>query len=310
MVTVKKREIKGKTYYYMSHTYRSNGKKRYKELYLGTTLPDNIERLKKGFVLQIYNEKWFGLFEDIKAEYQRQMRRTPHEVRRKNTEAFIIRFTYDTNRIEGSRLSLKDTAALLELGLSPKNRPVRDIKEAEAHRDVFYEMINYGGELSLDLILRWHKELFGGTKPGMAGRLRDYDVFISGSDFAPPPYHAVESYAKEFFRWYSADRNGTEAVELAALAHLKFETMHPFGDGNGRIGRLIMNFILHKNGYPMLDIRYTDRRSYYNALERSNKKNDDGIFVQWFFKRYLKESRIYLGKLQKSGPKQPHTTRL
>ncbi len=299
MVTLKKREIKGKTYYYLSHTYRLNGKKKYKESYLGAKLPNDIEKLKKEFTLQIYKEKWFGLFESIKAEYQKQMIRTPSDVKKRNIDAFLVRFTYDTNRIEGSKLSLKDTAALLELGLSPKGRPIRDIKEAEAHRNVFYEMMDYNGELSLGLVLRWHKELFGETKHSMAGRLRDYNVYISGSDFTPPPYQAVESYIVEFFKWYSLEKGKTNAVELAALAHLKFETIHPFGDGNGRIGRLIMNFILRKNGYPMLDIRYTDRRSYYNALERSNVKNDDGIFVQWLFKRYLKESRIYLGKLQR-----------
>ncbi|MDE1824995.1 MAG: Fic family protein [Candidatus Micrarchaeota archaeon] len=300
MVTIKKREIKGKTYFYLSHTYALNGKKKYKETYLGTKLPNNTARLKKEFTLQIYKEKWFGLFDSIRAEYQKQMRRTPSDAKKRNMEAFLVRFTYDTSRIEGSKLSLKDTAALLGLGLSPKNRPISDIKETEAHRDVFYEMINYNGELSLGLILRWHKELFSATKSAMAGRLRDYNVYISGSDFTPPPYQAVESYASEFFKWYSTEKDKLDTVELAAIAHLRFETAHPFGDGNGRIGRLIMNFILHKNGYPMLDIRYTDRASYYNALERSNIKNDEGIFVQWFFKRYLKESKIYLGKLQKS----------
>ncbi len=300
MVTIKKRRIKGGTYYYLSHTYKVNGKTKYKERYLGAVLPNNVEKLKKEFMLQIYEEKWFGLFEDIKKEYKAQMLRMPLEVKKKNLEAFLIRFTYDTNRIEGSKLSFKDTAALLELGMSPKNRPMRDIKEAESHRDVFYEMLNYSGELSLGLILRWHKKLFSDTKPGMAGILRNYDVFISGSDFTPPPYQAVESYIIEFFDWYSRERDKTNVIELAALAHLKFETIHPFGDGNGRMGRLIMNFILHKNGYPMLDIRYTDRRSYYNSLERSNVNNEDGIFVQWFFKRYLKECRIYIKKLQKN----------
>ena len=265
MVTIKKREIKGRAYYYLSHTYKLNGKKKYKETYLGAKLPNNIEKPKKEFMLQIYKEKWFGLFESIRAEYQKQMIRTPSEVKKRNTDAFLVRFTYNTNRIEGSKLSLKDTAVLLELGLSPKDRPIRDIKEAEAHRDVFYETMNYNGELSLGLVLRWHKELFSGTKSSMAGRLRDYDVYISGSEFTPPPYQAVEPYLIEFFKWYSIEKDKTNIVELAALVHLKFETVHPFGDGNGRMGRLIMNFILHKNGYPMLDIRYTDRGSYYNA---------------------------------------------
>lgn len=301
MVTLKKREIKGKTYYYLSHTYKVYGKSKYKEIYLGTKLPKDVDRIKREFLLKIYGEKWFKSFEEIKEEYQKQIRKMPIEVKNKNLEAFIIRFTYDTNRIEGSKLSFKDTAALLELGLSPKNRPMRDIKEAEAQRKVFYEMLSQESDLSLGLVLKWHRELFEETKKDMAGKLRDYQVYILGSAFTPPAPEFVESYVMNFFSWYSEKKNELHPVELAALAHLKFETMHPFGDGNGRIGRLIMNFILTKNGYPMQDIRYTDRQSYYNALERSNTKNDDSIFVQWFFKRYIKECYIYLKKIQNSS---------
>jgi Fic family protein len=83
-------------------------------------------------------------------------------------------------------------------------------------------------------------------------------------------------------------------LELAALAHLKFESIHPFGDGNGRIGRILMNFILNKNGYPMLDIKYEKRNSYYNALEMAQVKKDERKFVVWFFGRYIKENRRYL----------------
>jgi Fic family protein len=298
MVTLKKRDIRGRTYYYISHTYKAQGKVKYKELYLGTEVPKDIEKLKREFLLQIYEEKWFVAFKEIKEEYQKQIRKMPLEVKKKNLEAFIIRFTYDTNRIEGSKLSFKDTAGLLELGLSPKNRPMRDIKEAEAHRQVFYEMLNYEGDLSLGLIIKWHRKLFEETKKSMAGKLRDYQVYISGSEFMPPGPEFVESGITGFFEWYSMGKNKLNAIELAALSHLKFESVHPFGDGNGRIGRLIMNFILNKNGYPMLDIRYTDRQSYYNALERSNVKNDGGIFIQWFFKRYLKECDIYLRKIE------------
>jgi Fic family protein len=71
-------------------------------------------------------------------------------------------------------------------------------------------------------------------------------------------------------------------------------TVHPFADGNGRISRLIMNFILHKNGFPMLNIAYQNRVSYYNALERSQTKRQDQIFTQWSFRRYVKEYRRYV----------------
>jgi len=84
------------------------------------------------------------------------------------------------------------------------------------------------------------------------------------------------------------------AVELAALVHLKLVTIHPFADGNGRISRLMMNFVLNKHGFPMLNIPYEKRAGYYGALERSQTKKEDSIFLQWLFKRYLKEHSKFL----------------
>ena len=85
-------------------------------------------------------------------------------------------------------------------------------------------------------------------------------------------------------------------VELAALVHLKFVSIHPFGDGNGRISRLMMNFVLHKHGYPMLNISYKNRNSYYTALERSQLKKLDQIFIVHIIKRYIKDYKSYLKK--------------
>jgi len=98
----------------------------------------------------------------------------------------------------------------------------------------------------------------------------------------------------EFFDWYKKAKKELHPVELAALAHLKFVTIHPFSDGNGRLSRLMMNFVLNKREFPMLDIPYMKRAGYYNALERSQIKKDEVIFKNWFFRRYEKENRKYL----------------
>ena len=109
----------------------------------------------------------------------------------------------------------------------------------------------------------------------------------------PPSPVEVQPLLREFFRWYNKNKSSLHPVELAAAVHLRFVTVHPFADGNGRMSRLLMNFVLQKHVFPLLNIQYEDRRSYYNALERSQIKNVDSIFIQWFFKRYLKEHSAY-----------------
>ena len=91
-----------------------------------------------------------------------------------------------------------------------------------------------------------------------------------------------------FFEWHEANRKVLHPVELAALVHLKFVTIHPFGDGNGRISRLMMNHVLHRSGYPMMDIEYRGRRLYYGALKRSQTGAADWPFLRWFVGRYLR----------------------
>jgi len=155
-------------------------------------------------------------------------------------------------------------------------------------------MLSYKKEISLATLLSWHKKLFENTKKEIAGKIRDYPVEISGSKYKPPYPIELDFLLTEFFDWYKGNRNKIHPVHLAALVHLKFVTIHPFGDGNGRISRLFMNYVLNKHGYPMMIIDYNDRNSYYNALERSQLTKNESIFTLWFFRRYLKEYRRYL----------------
>lgn len=294
MVEIKERKVGNNIYYYLEHSSRLNGKVIKKELYLGKQVPKNVDIIKRNFLKEIYTEKWYGLFDKIKSAYKRDINSLTASEKEKELEGFMIKFTYDTQRIEGSTLSLKDTAELLKHGITPSNKPIRDVKEAEAHSKIFYDMLGYKKDLSLRLILEWHYKMFKDTKTDIAGKIRSRQVWIYGSKFVPPPPVEVDILLKDFFSWYNKSKAITHPVELAALAHLKFVTIHPFIDGNGRSSRLLMNFILNKFGYPMLNISYTNRRSYYNALERAQVKNIDSIFVLWFFRRYLKDSGRYL----------------
>ncbi len=294
MVTVRKRVRGNQTYYYLEHAVRKGRKVQKRELYLGKEIPENIEELKRSFLRKIYEEKWHPLLNKIKEGFSRELRRMPHTSKVKEIETFAIRFTYDTQRIEGSKLTLRETANLLEKGVTPGDKPIADVKEAEAHKEVFYEMLGYKKDLSFQIILYWHKKMFQETKPDIAGRLREHQVAISGSKYMPPFPAEIYPLIREFFKGNARDKEKLHPVELAALVHLKFVTIHPFGDGNGRISRLLMNFILNRHGYPMINIPYEDRNSYYNALRRSQTKKVETIFLNWFIKRYLKEYKRYL----------------
>ena len=269
---------------------------RKREQYLGARPPRDLERAKREFLEEIYRERWHPLLDEIRNGYAKDLRRTPSSARERNLEAFGVRFTYNTQRIEGSTLTLRETANLLVHGVTPAERPLRDVNEAEAHRAVFHSLLKERKGLSLSLVLRWHHEMFRSTRPDIAGRIREHQVAISGSRFTPPSPVEVYPLLRGFFRWYDRMEGGLHPVEFAALVHLKFVTVHPFSDGNGRVARLLMNFVLHRAEFPMFDIPYTGRSSYYTALERAQTRQADSIFVQWFLRRYVRENRRFLPK--------------
>ena len=293
MATIKKKTVGGKAYYYLQHTVRTKNGVETRERYIGTKPPAKPDELKLQFLAGIYQERWYPVLDRIKENYAKEGRKMPPTALAKQIRTFSVKFTYDTNRIEGSKLTYRETADLLERGLTPRSKPVEDIKEAEAHEKLFYEMLDFGKDISLQTVLYWHKKLFEATKPDIAGKIRQHQVGISGSRFMPPSPIEVPILLDGFFRWYAKNKGNMHPVELAACVHLRFVTIHPFGDGNGRMSRLLMNFVLHKHGFPMLNIPYENRGSYYHALERSQVRKADSVFAQWFFKRYAKEHKNY-----------------
>ena len=132
--------------------------------------------------------------------------------------------------------------------------------------------------------------MFKETKPELAGLVRRTQVLISGSKFRPPGPVELDLLLTEFFGWLPRAWRSVHPVVLAALVHLRLVTIHPFGDGNGRVTRIAMNFVLHRKGFPMLDIPYKRRAGYDRALERAQTKSDEFIFVGWFVRRYLSEN--------------------
>jgi Fic family protein len=295
MVQVVRKRVGDHDYYYLQHTIREGGRPEKKERYLGTSLPNNVEELSERFLHELYLPQWEGRLERIREAYLAETQRMPKSAVEKNVEILSISFTYNTQRIEGSTLTLRETANLLEHGITPSGRPLRDVKEAEAHRQIFYDMLACDKELTLAEVLFWHRKLFLSTRTDIAGKLRDHQVRISGSKFLPPTPVEIPPLLEDLFRWLRRKKEDYNPVELAALVHLKFVTIHPFTDGNGRISRLMMNHALKRRGYPLFVVPYEGRGSYYRALESAQTRKEPMIFVRWLVKRYLKEYRRLLG---------------
>ena len=274
-----------KRYFYLQHSLRKAKKVITKEKYLGTKVPANIDDLISTFkeeVQEDINKK----LEKIKKHFQIEWKRIPKSAKEKELEEISIAFTYNTNAIEGSTITLEEAREIIHDKISP-NKPLRDVRETEAHSKVFLQMLKEDKEITKELLLTWHKDIFGETKLDIAGKFRDYLVRV-GPHLAPD-WQDVENLMNVFFEFVNNSKK-MNPVEVAGRAHYKFEKIHPFGDGNGRIGRLLMNFILWHKGYPMLIIEYKKRKSYYKALQK-----DEEHFVSYFIRRYLAVHKNRLG---------------
>ena len=215
--------------------------------------------------------------EKIKKSFQKEWKRYPDSAKEKELREIAIAFTYNTNAIEGSTITLEETRLIYEDKVAP-NQPLKDIRETESHAKVLLDMLKTQETQSEKLLLKWHEELFTDTKPDIAGRFRNYLVRVG--PYVASDWRKVEPLMKQLPAFINEAH--LNSVELAARAHYMFEKIHPFGDGNGRIGRLLLNCILWKNGYPMLIIEYSKRKSYYKALERA----EEG-FVNYLIRRYV-----------------------
>ena len=265
--------------------------------YLGVEVPPFEDLLQEWetFSFEIVNDRWIPIVEKITENYRKGFDSMPLSIKAKNLRNFGIRFTHHSSKIEGSTLTLRDVEAVIDNETLPKNRKINDVIETKAHMSIYEKMIATTKELSMDLICEWHEELFQMTDLNIAGIIRDYPLSIKGSKVELPMYRIeIEMLLKILFDWYNERKNSLHPVFLASIIHYRFVAIHPFGDGNGRMSRLLTNYILHKNNYPMFDVDADIRMQYYKALEKTDDKIHELPFIQWFFKQYIKTNKKYL----------------
>lgn len=181
---------------------------------------------------------------------------------------FLIEFIYNSNAIEGNTLTLRETAMVLE-GMTIDEKPLKDHLEAVGHRDAFEyieELVRHNAPINSREIKAIHSLVLG-DRPEDKGRFRRVSVRIAGAYATPTEPLLIEEKLEELLKKDRVWQKKVHPIERIALFHLVFEGIHPFIDGNGRTGRLLMNFMLIRQGYPTIDVKFADRRQYYDAFD-------------------------------------------
>ncbi|MDI6736344.1 MAG: Fic family protein [bacterium] len=206
-------------------------------------------------------------------------------------EKLRIDWTYNSNAIEGNTLSLSETAFFLREGLTSKGKPLSEYLEAKNHAeaiDYLDEIVKGKRPLTEGLIKEYHTLIMKDTKyiwighsnnrvkkkiePGKYKYDNNHVIKLDGTIHYFCDYLQVPGEMEKLIKWYNENKDKLHPVELSAVFHHKFVAIHPFTDGNGRVGRLILNTILMQEGYTPAIIKMEDHQEYYQALDEADRE--------------------------------------
>lgn len=227
------------------------------------------------------SEQYMSLFSKIDALKEQLNQRRPltaGELQRFRDE-FLVEYTYNSNAIEGNTLTLQETALVLE-GVTIDRKPLKDHLEAVGHKDAFLyvqELVKDKIPFSETVIKQIHTLVLI-DRPEDRGIYRRIPVRIMGAYHTPPEPVLVPEKMEKLVKEFTNTK--MHPIESAALFHLKFEGIHPFVDGNGRTGRLILNLFLMQNGYPPINVKFSDRKRYYEAFDVYYRDGDTGAMIE------------------------------
>ncbi|MDO5399073.1 MAG: Fic family protein [bacterium] len=231
-----------------------------------------------------------------KAELDSRRPLTAGEAARLNEE-FIVEYTYNSNAIEGNTLTLRETDLVLR-GLTIDRKPLKDHMEAVGHKEAFdfvSELVKDNVPISESIIKQIHYLVLADKKEDR-GVYRRVPVRIMGAQHEPVQPYLIESKMEQLLHDFA--QSSEHIVTKLARFHIEFEGIHPFIDGNGRTGRLLVNLELMKAGYPPIDIKFTDRIAYYNAFDEYHAKHNLSAMENLFAGYINARLDMYLDMLQ------------
>ncbi len=302
------------TKYYLAHSFREGGKVKKTRVYLGTNIKRSIllERADKakGLLAQQLNSfkiirspinyKFTKREVDLIKSIRNKSKFKIFHLSDKDWKAFTEIFAYHTNAIEGSTVSQKEVVDILDTNKWPFSKPKGEISETYGAAKAIGYMRKTKVHLSLKLMTDLHKIVFENSK-SFAGKFRDKGIEVGIKDglgnliHLGAPASRVSSLLTELVNWYNKNKKKLPGIVLAAVVHNQFEYIHPFEDGNGRVGRLIMNNILLKHKLPPVNISFDSRKKYYKTLSEFQKNGNIRPTIELILREY-KELRKKLKK--------------
>jgi Fic family protein len=313
---IEKRKEGKKIKYFLSHSYREGNKVHKFRKYLGldlktSLLEERLEIAKKLILEEIhkYNIIKDPLQIDLSQEEIESIKRLEIEIPLKISHLskndwleFSKLFTYNTNAIEGSKLNIKEVSDLLDNDKWP-DKSKEDIAEAFGVDEAISFIRNTKEHISIDLIKKIHKIVFKNSK-SFAGKFRKKGEEVVVMDSKGRIVHEGASQPRinhlltELIKWYSMNEKVYPGLILGAVVHNQFENIHPFADGNGRVGRILLNNILIKHNLPPMNIDLANRFEYYSTLQEYENNHNLKPTIELFMKEY-KELKKKLGDYKK-----------
>lgn len=307
MAYIYKKSINGKIYYYLRISKRTKSGVVTKDIaYLGNDASKIYDRLKeipakyKEYIRKAYrnikktveSEHFLATAKEAKIKHDDYIEtalllkaeaakahynsvflkldpKTIHEV----YDNFLIEFAYNTTSIEGNTITLHEAERLLRENLTPKDKEPREIFDLQNTKRTFFYLIEEKPKINEDTLVLIHDMLIENIDKRKGYRMQDIRIFKSHFDASPAEY--VRADMGILFKWYEANKCRLHPMVIAAAFHHKLEKIHPFNDGNGRTGRMMMNFMLMLSGYPPVIIPNKNRPEYLNALSKADKARLD-----------------------------------
>lgn len=280
-------------------------KKKYKEIshckkLLGAKISEElIEFAARNYKkFNVYDEGLIKKLEEIKIGYKKIIRRINKKQMQDIIDRFTANFTYESNAIEGNSLTLKDVTFILHEKKTLRGKDLREIYETLNTREAMELVFKNKLKIKEKDIIKLHKVLVKNT--GISYGYKKLPNFLLARQVETTPPEKVKQGMKKLIDWYYKNKE-VHPLQRAAMFHGKFEKIHPFEDGNGRVGRLIINIMLLNHRYPPLIIRKSQKISYFNCLEAFDNGHEDKLnrfLIEKYKKTYEKFFKVYINYLK------------